>query len=269
MDTFPADSWLERLERILAAAENRDPGELIREIADLAAKMGVDAADELLSAHPELLTYKPALTNAFQLMINRSNIAEAKGLLKQNFDGPVSFKDAAVERAGRLYNCAGEIFDYADFRDCRRVAMVGCGRTPFTCFHIHDKTAVPEIIGLDNVPEIVETANAVAAKLGYKRMHAELCDGRDYDYGEAQIVYVASMVSPKVEVVTRIADTAPENVQIIIWEPYSLERLWQESVEHALDPRLEITARGSLARGMSRDIFVKRRRVPTSPGPIG
>jgi hypothetical protein len=121
-------------------------------------------------------------------------------------------------------------------------------------------TAVPQIVGLDVIPEAVEMANALAAKLGYGRMHAELCDGLDYDYGGAGIVYVASMVTPKAAVVSRIADTAPEHVRIILWEPYSLGRLWAEAAEPDLDPRLEVTGRSSIWRNMTRDVFVQRRR---------
>jgi hypothetical protein len=143
--------------------------------------------------------------------------------------------------------------------------MVGCGGRPFTMFRIHDQTAVPEIIGLDIVPEAVETANRLAAKLGYERMRAELCDGCEYDYSEAQVVYVASMVSPKAAVVSRIAETAPENVQIVLWEPVSLGRLWAENAERTLDQRLEVTGRTSIWRNLTRDVFVRRRGGPISP----
>jgi hypothetical protein len=67
------------------------------------------------------------------------------------------------------------------------------------------------------------------------------------------------MVSPKAAVVSRIADTAPDEVQIVLWEPYSLGRLWAESAERTLDPRLEITGRTSISRNMTRDVFVRRR----------
>jgi hypothetical protein len=138
--------------------------------------------------------------------------------------------------------------------------MVGCGWRPVTVFRIHDTTSVPEIVGLDIAPDAIDTANALAVKLGYKRMRAELGDGCEYDYSQAQIIYVSSMVSPKAKVIARIADTAPEDVQIILWEPYSLGRLWVESTERTLDPRLEVTGYGSVA-WLARDVFVRRRRL--------
>ena len=204
-------------------------------------------------------------------MVHAQDVAEIRQMLGQDLKGPGSFEQIAAGKTSigvlsskDAYRCLDEVFDHVDFRNCRRAVMVGCGGRPFTMFRIHDQTAVPEIVGLDIVPEAVDTANKLAAELGYGRMHAELCDGCDYDYSNAQMVYVASMVSPKAAVVARIADTASDDVQIVLWEPYSLGRLWAESAERTLDPRLEVTGRTSVSRNMTRDVFVRRRGAVAS-----
>ena len=69
-------------------------------------------------------------------------------------------------------------------------------------------------------------------------MRAELTDGRDFDFTDSRIVFVAKMTTPKGAVLSRIADTAPQDVRIVVREPLSLGRLWAESAEQTLDPRL-------------------------------
>jgi hypothetical protein len=258
--------WKEQLERLLRSSRGREPTQIINDIRDLGVAMGHDAGEALLDAHPELFAYQPALTAAFGRMVNAQDIAEVRLMLARELDGPVPFEHVASKKTSigvlsskDAYTRLGEVFDHVDFSNCHRAVMVGCGGRPFTMFRIHDETLVPEIIGLDFIPEAISTANKLAAKLGYDRMRAELCDGRDYDYGQAQVVYVASMVSPKAAVVSRIADTAPRDVQIVLWEPYSLGRLWAESAERTLDPRLEVIGRTSVSRNMTRDVFVRRR----------
>ena len=135
--------------------------------------------------------------------------------------------------------------------------MVGCGWRPVTTFHMHDETSVPEVIGIEIVPDAAETATGLARKLGCDRMQVELCDALDFDYGGAQVVYVASMVTPKAAVVSRILDTADNDVQIVLWEPVSLGRLWVESALRPLDARLAVTGYGTV-NWLTTEIFTRR-----------
>jgi hypothetical protein len=266
MDTLATDIWKTSLERILASFEGRDTGKLITQICNLAADMGHDAGEALLEAHPEFYAYKTRLTSAFDQAVLAREDSDAAQLMRQEFDGAVSYIDLVDEIAADTYKRLSGIFDRVDFSGCSRVVMVGCGRRPFTMFHIHDKTAVRDIIGLDTRPEAVEGANALAAKLGYDRMHAVLCDGCDYDFDGAQIVYIASMVAQKAAVVSRIADTAADDVEIVVREPCSLGLLWSESAERSLDSRMEVTGYGPVSRTLSRDIFLTRQGGSTARG---
>ncbi len=263
------NSWKDRLERVLAGSQDSDPIALIMALRELGLAMGHETGDALLDSHPELFAHRPALTEAFRKMVHAQDVAEIEFLMRQNVDGPASFENIAPKNtniglmsSNYAYNRLNEVFDRLDLRDCQRVVMVGCGGRPFTMFRFHDQTSSAQIIGLDIVPEAVETANMLAAKLGYPRIRAELCDGLDYDYGKAQVVYIANMVSPKAAIVERVADTASENVTIVIWDPCSLGRLWADKAEQALDSRLEITGRTSVSQTMTQDIIVKRRRPP-------
>lgn len=260
------NSWKDELESFVASADERTPTELINGIRDIGVAMGHDAGEALLDSHAELFSHRPMLTQAFIDMVQAQDVAEINQMLRQDVREPTSFGQIATEKTAigvmsskDAYKRLDEVFEHVDFSRCGRAVMVGCGGRPFTMFRIHDQTQVPEITGLDVVPDAVETANVLAAKLGYARMRAEFCNGRDYDYRAAQVVYVASMVSPKAEVVSRIADTAPPDLQLVLWEPYSLARLWSERAEDSLDPRLEVVGRTRVSRNMTRDVFVRFR----------
>jgi len=260
------DSWKDELEGFVASAGERTPTELINGIRDIGVAMGHDAGEALLDSHPELFSHRPVLTRAFIEMVQAQDVAEIRQMLDKDVNGPTSFGQIATERTSigvmsskDAYKRLDEVFEHVDFSRCARAVMVGCGGRPFTMFRIHDQTPVPEIVGLDIVPDAVETANILAAKLGYTRCRAEFRNGRDYDYRGAQVVYIASMVSPKAAVVSRIADMAPADLQLVLWEPYSLARLWSERAEETLDPRLEVVGRTRVSRNMTRDVFVRFR----------
>lgn len=252
--------WKLEIERLAGSCGDRQPGEVIDDLCALARVMGDEAAEALLDSHPDLFQCVPALTQAFHQHVASKEIGEAGRLLHDLTGEPVPFATVASAATLHSYNRVHEMFDRLNFQNCRRFVMVGCGWLPETLFHVQDRTQVPEIVGIDIAPEAVATANEVATRLGYMRVRAEHADGCSYDYGGTQIIFVTNMVSGKHGVLSRIAATAPENVQIVLREPYSLRRLWSESGTHALDPQLEIAGLGSGSPTLARDVYVKRRR---------
>jgi hypothetical protein len=266
-----ANDWAGALAALLESSQHRDPADVINDLCALAHSMGDEAAEALLDANPTLCRHVPALTQAFYQRVVRKEMAETERLLKHVWDGPVSFRDVASPDVLRTYNRVREMFERVDFRACRRFVMVGCGRLPETMFHVHDRTETTDIIGLDIVPDAIDTAREMAARFGYSRIRAELCEGQAYEFGEAQIIFITNMVSSKAAVLSRIAETAGADVQVVVREPYSLRRLWSESGERSLDPRLEVTGRGSRNSTLSQDVYLKRRATQrpqtlTSPG---
>lgn len=253
--------WKNEIDILLNAAEDQSPPDLLNKVFRLAADIGENGADALLDAHPDLLRYSPLLTRAYHQTVIGKEIAEIERLSALDIPSPMPFKAVAGEPTMVTYNRVGSMFDAVDFADCRRLIMVGCGRLPAAMFHVHDRTNIPEIIGLDLLPEAVAAARDLFKRLGYTRARVELSDGGSFDYAGAQIVLIANMVSPKAGVVSRIADTAPEEVRIVVRDPLSLGRLWSDSVERALDPRLEVAGRGDGSGhwSLSRDLYLKRR----------
>lgn len=248
-----------QLEQILASPEDRDTLELIHAIVDLAQAMGLEAADRMLERAPELTRLRPHLPSEFHANVVDREIAEARRLLATPIAAPASYRALASPTAASMYDRLAGVAEHVARPGMQRIVMVGCGWRPVTMFHLHDTTDAREIVGLDVVPDAVETAAALARKLGYDRIRTELRDGTGFDYAGADIVYVASMVSPKPDVIARILDTAPEDVRIVLWEPVALGRLWVEGSMPERNPRLEITGRGPVMR-LSQDVFARRRR---------
>ncbi len=225
------------LEKLLASSKNRNPGELIPEIRQFAEAVGEAACEALLASTPDIFKYAPALTRANYQRVLEGNITESNRLLQVGPDKPPVIGDVLSDFDRRYYDRAGESFKNVDLRKCIRLVMVGCGPCPTTIFHIFDRTAIPDIIGLDVVPDAIETARALTRRFGLSRVRLEVCDGQEFDYDGAQLVFISNMVSPKAGVLSRIADTAPAEVQIILRDPYSLGLLLAESGQRNLDPR--------------------------------
>ncbi len=254
------------LAAILSSPADRDTFDLIRAIDGLADAMGPAEAERMLERDPGLLGIRPALSSEFNAYVVRLETADTRKLLETEIEAPASFRSLATPNAMGMLNRLADLAAHVAKPGMQRIVMVGCGWRPVTMFYLHETTDAREIIGLDVVPDAVDSAAALARKLGYDRMRTELCDGASFDYAGADLVYVASMVSPKRAVIARILETAPEDVRIVLWEPISLGRLWLESSFPDQIPQLEITGRGPIVR-LSQDVFTRRRRPGADGGP--
>jgi hypothetical protein len=251
--------WKAELERLLDATPARAPGDLIKDVCRLGDTMGEDTAGALLEAYPSLFKYSQLLTDANYQRVFLSDTAETRRLMQAAQDGPVRFGEITSKSALVPYNRVNDMFNNVDFRGCRRFVMVGCGRYPSTILRVHDMTDIPEIIGLDIVPEAVDMVRDLARHFHLRRVHAEVSDGCAFDFADAQIVFVANMVTPKSGVVSSIAETAPREVQVVVREPYSLGKLWSDAIAGDHDPRFEIVGSGSGHWSLSRDLYLRRR----------
>ncbi len=235
------NDWRQELEFLLDAEE--EIGQRIRNIGALAARIGFDNGDVLLDRFPHLFDHRPTLAAEFRDFIVWQEIEESRRLLKSDLAGATRYRDVVSDNAKRAYDHLTDDFASVHVGHCRKAVMVGCGWRPTSAFHILGETETPEIVAIDNVQVAVDAATALAQRLRAERLHIELQDGLTYDYGGAQLIYVASMVSPKSAIVSRIAETAPENALIVLWEPASLGRLWVESGLRPLDSRLKVVGR--------------------------
>lgn len=253
------------LETILSSPTDRDTFEIIRAIDGVAEAMGPEAAEQMIMNDASLWNVRPSLLDEFNNYISRMEAVETKKLLATDIPAPVSFRAFATPNALGMFTRLESLASHVTMPRMRRIVMVGCGWRPVTMFYLHEATDAREIIGLDVVPDAVETSGALARKLGYDRIHTVLCDGASYDYAGVDLVYVASMVSRKRDVIAQILKTAPDDVRLALWEPISLGRLWLEGSQPDQIPELEIIGRGPVVR-QSQDVFARRRRPHPDAG---
>lgn len=219
------------LQQILECLKDRDPALVIRELRRLAGEMADGEGDAILAAEPHLMEYRPVVSRLYREVLSQNEKAQAGEILARNSNGPIAFSSVENPLLHQVYARTGAMIGHLRLDACERLVLVGSGWIPVTLFYFQDKSAVLEMIGIDVVPDAIQTASVMARLFGYDRARFERADGRHYDFSRAQIVYVVGVVSEKAEVISRIASTAAENVQVVVNEPYSLGHLWHESVE--------------------------------------
>ena len=130
----------------------------------------------------------------------------------------------------------------------KKLVMVGAGPLPKTMLHFHDHTDIEQIIGLDSNQESVYIAGQMIRRAHKNTSRIQLVhyNGLNYDYKDADLVFVANFVTPKAKVLNRIAATAKNGVQVLVRTPVSFGKMIYESATEGLDPRLAITQEGEV-----------------------
>lgn len=228
-------------------------------MADLATRLSESEAAMLVRALGDTAA---EFARFFADSVFAREAAEAQAVLAYAPRPGLGYRDVAGQEGAAAYARVADMFTHVDFSNCRRFVLVGAGELPTTALHVHDRTGVAHIDCLDTRPEAVRSIEALAAWLGSDRLRALRFDGTQYDYSDADVIFVANMVRPKQVILARILDTASDHVRIVLRDPYSLGLLWAEEGGAALDPRVSIAACGVGSRFLSRDLFLARRASP-------
>ena len=112
--------------------------------------------------------------------------------------------------------------------------MIGCGALPATLFWVRDHYSSVHCVGLDVDSRCVRLAADIVEHLGLTRLSISDGDGRDLDYGDADFIYVANQVTPKRQVLERIAKTATRMTQVVVRNPMARGVLLAECVRDDL-----------------------------------
>jgi hypothetical protein len=144
-----------------------------------------------------------------------------------------------------------------DFRGCKNVVMVGSGAFPATLLWLRDNFPTLHYVGLDIDPGCVTMATELVTALGIDNVHFEPIDGRQYNYGSADFVYVANYVVPKRAVLEQIARSTSVR-QVVVREPTRGGELLAEAVKFDLPSVFVADAAGAEAGIMMYDILLRR-----------
>lgn len=234
----------------------------LEEFLHLAASVTQGDWQKLLADNPMLLRNEKKLKHAYGQYISEQELAEAEEILSRNHDIPANASTSFLEAFGtRVYQRVSDMFSRVDLSVCRRFVMVGCGPLPGTLLHVLDSTNVPHIVGLDTDKAAVAMANRLIERFGLTRVQVVHGDGRIYDYKNADMVYIANLVRGKSEVLRRVADTAGENIDVVLRDPYFVGSILTESGVKDLDSRFILVGHGERAPEFwSRHIFLRVKR---------
>lgn len=251
--------WHARLLDTLGAMASRDRADTINDIADLALAAPEAEVDAHLDSTSDWLAYRTEATRLYYAHIVAMETQEVARLLAPGAPKVGRYPDLASEKGLISYQRVADMFDHVDFGGCRQFAMVGCGQLPVTAMHVMDRTGIEDMVLLDISGEAIRAVNALRDTFGWSALKPRLCSGKDFDFSQASIVYVGNMVMPKLDTIDRVLATAPDDVQIILREPYSLGRLWAEKAESHIASRVDIVGRGPVSRHLSRDLYLRKR----------
>jgi hypothetical protein len=229
-----------QLRTLFGAARTVGSDRTMPALLAIGRQMGAAAGEDLIDRHPELQEFAGSASRDYLEYIYRLERAEAGHLLNRTISERFRYLELAEAFGRHNYERVRDMFDAVDFKSCRRFVLVGCGPLPMTLYHVHDRTEVVELIAIDIEDEAVGIVNETARRFGLNRISAAVASGEQYDYSQADIIYVANLVRPKRNVLERIADMAPAGAMVVLREPYSLGRLLTERGVDHLDPRLEI-----------------------------
>ena len=218
-----------------------------------ALEIGTERAEALVSPESPLLELRQEFSSFYQTWIVGIERAEAEHVMRSPLRAGQKFRDAAGVNAAVAYDRVEDVFTYCEFEKIDRFVLVGAGHLPVTALHVHDRTAVTRIDCIDIQADAAAGIERLSQWCGSKRIRAHCDDGQNYDFGDADVVYIANMVSPKPAVIRRALEPAPAHPQIIVREPYSLGCLWAEKT--GIEDELLIGAKGRGSPFLSRDIF--------------
>ena len=186
---------------------------------------------------------------------------EARALMSRRRAAGETLYDALASDFGRqTYLRVGEALRLVVFSGCQRLVMVGCGPFPAAALYVYDHESAPDISALDNDANAVEMARQVVAVHAPERVHVFESDGSRYDYSGADVVYIANLVSPKADVLARIADTASSATRVILRDPFAYGKLFAERGLADLDGRFVVTRIGEDNRHFFSKHFLLARR---------
>lgn len=124
----------------------------------------------------------------------------------------------------------------------KTMVAVWCGSMPETLLYFYENTNIKNIIWVDYNHEAIFMAWEMISWLNLDKITFHQWDGVDYDYKEADIVYIPIFTSPKNRILNRIIETWKDDVQIIVIVPKWLWNLLYEWV-WSVNQRLKIAYR--------------------------
>jgi hypothetical protein len=176
--------------------------------------------------------------------------------IARNAETPTGEKLSGFSRMA--YDRVRDLRTLVDFRNCKNVVMVGSGAFPSTLLWLRDHFPMIHYVGLDIDPPCVKMATELVEALGFDNVHFKAIDGRQYDFGGIDFVYVGNYVVPKRAVLEQIARSSSVR-QLVVREPTPAGgELLAEAVKSNLPPAFVADTAGAIGGIVSYDLLLRR-----------
>ncbi len=240
------------------------PGEAVLQdaigrLVEIASAIDHPTWETLASGEPALREEHARLGPVYGRHIFRQEV-EAAAAFFESLARSGRFDHEALTPWGvSAYRRMRDLFDHVDFTSRRHLIMVGSGPLPVTLIHVHERTAVPRLTSVDVAPSAAEAITRLREGLGWHRLEAITGNGLETDYGDADVVYLANLISPKREILRRVAEQVAPGTPVIVRDPDGPGELFAETAARDLPPGLRhLGAGGGDGRFLSRNVFLVR-----------
>ena len=140
--------------------------------------------------------------------------------------------------------------------------MLGSGTLPVTLMHLHERTSIPVLVGVDTDPMAIQSIQRLQNVLGWTRLKAQEANALDHIkccYHKADVVYIANLIHPKVKALEIIGEQVRPGTCVIVREGVGIGEIFAESVTSQQLPsgfHLKGAGAGHSGRFHSRHVFL-------------
>lgn len=208
-----------------------------------------DADSYELFEHSEYFTkYQPFFKSQEDYYVRTLEAIEAVSIMTKQFETKsANFMDFFDHQMSKeCYLQTSQEMNLLNHGQEKSLVMVGCGPLPETLMYISENTNFESIHGLDSNQEAIYMAGEMLSSQGIDKIKLIHYDGLEYDYADADVIYVANFTRPKKKVLDRIAETAKNGAKILVRTPVLLGKMLYEDAEEALHKRLTVIKEGKV-----------------------
>ncbi|HNB24648.1 MAG TPA: class I SAM-dependent methyltransferase [Candidatus Melainabacteria bacterium] len=213
-------------------------------------------AFELGPAYPEYLKFFHRASLEFAWRMEEKAFSE---IVEAELQPWQRMKEVVSECIAGSYARMEELPSLVDFSQIRSIVVLGCGKVPASLFYLQDQTNVPAIVGIDNLQEAVDCANALVSRFKLDRVRVLNADASKLDYSFFDAIYFGPFATPRIEVMKQIRSTARPNATIILREPQFTGTLAFERVLPYMQPAFNLLKAGDPKKYLGR--FMMRHYV--------
>jgi hypothetical protein len=239
-DTLCAsDVWLRRLEHLSRRLRDHskrtlldsETGQIHDQIVEILDELRGSRAATVLLTHPAWQRLRDDLTEQNASLHQRTELAVAQQFLddrrlRDPFTSSWITKGFPVllQRQVKRWKRVGM------FSGRRRaLAVVGGGALPQSQVMLHRATGC-DVVSIERDSESADMCRSVLRRLGYQSLRVREEDGIVSDYGQFQIVVVATLVQHKDMVAARVAETSA-SAAFAPRVPVGLHAIWRQGLD--------------------------------------